>query len=206
MKRMIIAIAAGLVAATAFTAPEARAGGFGIHLSPVFIPTPRFHGNGYARRNWRHRYEDRYERRERRMRAERLYEQKRRRAAIARERAAEAKRRAASAAAAEHAAEQKRIAAAEAAAALAAASPPPLPARKVVTAAISPVPTEALLTRQETRPRPNREGAVASSNDTDGQSVVIEPVQPEASSEPAALGCKMFLPGAGLTVSVPCEN
>jgi hypothetical protein len=209
MKRFAIAIAASIVAATSFAAPGAEAGRLGFHFSPAFIPAPKYYDHGYRQP----RHESRYERRQRIYETDRYSESRRRRAAIAkqkrleaaRERQAEERRQAAIEAAAQRRLVAKRNAErARVEASNAAASPPPPPTKKIAAASHAPVPTEALLTRQEVKSTPKTASAVASANEIEPATVTVDSV--EAVEKPAELGCKKFLPGAGVTISVPCAD
>ena len=215
MKRLLLALATGMIALTGLSAPQAQAGGgFGLHLSPVFIPTPRYHGRRLRRHSWD--FEGRYERRKRRARARRrLLEIKRRRAAAAKRRRLEAARR--------RAAEARRLARVRKEAArrkaekeVAVKTPtentvvsnsPPVPAKKTTTVATAPVPTEALLTKQEAQPGAQKSAAtVAASSQAIAKPSTIAPVEIEKSASTSGANCKKFLPGPGLTISVPCEK
>lgn len=199
MKRIVIALAAGIIATAAIPTQEAQAGRFGFRFSPIFLPKPQFYSHSYRSRDWDD--EDKYEARARRYRAQRFNQMDRRSAAIQARKQKEAARRQAAAEAAERRLAEKRarITAKKATdqetetTKTTEVAPPPVPTRKV-TVANAPFPTEAVLTNQESGTKfiP----PVASFD----QAEVTKP------APPAELTCKQFLPGAGITISIPCSK
>lgn len=194
MKVFALALAAGIMAASAFNATEAEAGRIGFHFNPIFLPKPHYYGPRHTYRSYD--YEDLYDIRDRRrMRSQRALEVQRRRAAAAQQKQELARFKAAKAAERRQTAKQEAMREKVAAAKVeAVAAPPPLPARNAITASSVSIPTEALLTQQETGDKSIR------------ASVSLEQSEAAMPAAPVGLGCKQFLPSAGITISVPCSN
>ncbi len=221
MKRLMIALATSAIAAASLGTTSAEAGGrLGFHFSPVFIPKPHYSGDYHRRGGWE--YEDRLrrKRRLRRLRAKRRRAEHRRWLAQQRRKAIAKKKRLARIRAekerrarlAREQADQKAAQKAAQTTALQtptpqATTPPPLPEKRKKVVSRAPVPTEALLTRQDQKSKriatPTKQ---ASKPQPSRKADVTQPNAGVPKATTSALKCRKFLPGAGITISVACTK